>query len=149
MFSIAGRQIAIENYVSNKFWSTFVDSINVFDCRLYGVFVCLCEQRMLCWRCSAGSTEFSLVDYVIEILFTWFWSNIHPINRAYHTLLELQQEKSNLRVYIPNPLHSNSAVIARVGCSRRVHRIVYLVVKKGNILVIILLLKLFITNYCH
>ena len=29
--------MAIENSVSNYFWSTFVDSINVFDCRLSGV----------------------------------------------------------------------------------------------------------------
>ena len=35
------------------------------------------------------------------------------------------------------------------GCSRRVHKIVYLAVKKGNILVNILLQKIFIVNYCH
>ena len=29
--------MAIENYVSNDFLSTFVDSINVFDCRISGV----------------------------------------------------------------------------------------------------------------
>ena len=29
--------MAIENFVSNDFWSTFLDSINVFDCRLPGV----------------------------------------------------------------------------------------------------------------
>ena len=29
--------MAIENTVSNNFLSTFVDSINVFDCRLSGV----------------------------------------------------------------------------------------------------------------
>ena len=32
-----GRQMAIENHVSNDFWSTFVDRINVFDCRISGV----------------------------------------------------------------------------------------------------------------
>ena len=32
-----GRQMAIENPVSNDFWSTFVDRINVFDCRISGV----------------------------------------------------------------------------------------------------------------
>ena len=32
-----GRQMAIENPVSNDFLSTFVDSINFFDCRLSGV----------------------------------------------------------------------------------------------------------------
>ena len=37
----------------------------------------------------------------------------------------------------------------RGGCSRRVHKIVYLAVKKGNILVNILLLKIFIANYCR
>ena len=31
--------LAIENYVSNDFWSTFVDSIIVFDCRLSGVII--------------------------------------------------------------------------------------------------------------
>ena len=31
------RQMAIENFVSNDFQSTFVDSINVFDCPLSGV----------------------------------------------------------------------------------------------------------------
>ena len=31
------RQMAIENTVSFDFWSTFLDSIGVFDCRLPGV----------------------------------------------------------------------------------------------------------------
>ena len=31
-----GRQMAIESSVSNDFLSTFIDSINVFDCRLSG-----------------------------------------------------------------------------------------------------------------
>ena len=35
--SPVGRQMTIENSVSNDNWSTFVDSINVFDCRLSGV----------------------------------------------------------------------------------------------------------------
>ena len=35
------------------------------------------------------------------------------------------------------------------GCSPQVHTIVHLAVKKGNILVNILLLKIFFTNYCH
>ena len=30
--------MAIENSVSNNFLSKFVDSVNVFDCRLSGVF---------------------------------------------------------------------------------------------------------------
>ena len=37
----------------------------------------------------------------------------------------------------------------RVGCSRRVHRIVRLAVKKVNLLLNILLLKIFFANYCH
>ena len=36
-----------------------------------------------------------------------------------------------------------------VGYSGRVHRIVYLANKKGNILVDILLLKIFFANYCY
>ena len=35
--SVFGRQMTIGNSVSNDFLSTFVDSINVFDCRLSGV----------------------------------------------------------------------------------------------------------------
>ena len=35
--SQVGRQMEIDNSVSNDFLSTFVDSINVFDCRLTGV----------------------------------------------------------------------------------------------------------------
>ena len=29
--------MAIENSVSNDFWSMFVDSVNIFDCRLPSV----------------------------------------------------------------------------------------------------------------
>ena len=36
---------------------------------------------------------------------------------------------------------------SRAGCSRRVYRIVYVAVKKGNILVNILLLEIFFANY--
>ena len=32
-----GRLMTIESSVSNYFWSTFVDNIDVFDCRLSGV----------------------------------------------------------------------------------------------------------------
>ena len=35
--SRVGRQLTIENFISKDFWSTFVESINVFDCRLPGV----------------------------------------------------------------------------------------------------------------
>ena len=38
---------------------------------------------------------------------------------------------------------------SRGGCSRRVHKTVSQAVKKGNIVVNILLLKIFIANYCH
>ena len=55
-------------------------------------------------------------------------------------------------VHAREPLSSNSAdslLTSRGGCSRRVHKIVYLAGKKSNILVNILLLKLFIADYCH
>ena len=32
-----GRKMAIENAISNDFWYTLVDSINVFDCHLSGM----------------------------------------------------------------------------------------------------------------
>ena len=42
--------MAIENTISNYFWSTFVDSINVFDFRLSDVFyastVCSLQIRL-------------------------------------------------------------------------------------------------------
>ena len=37
--SPVGRQMTIVNSVPNDFWSTFVDSISVFDCRLPGVYL--------------------------------------------------------------------------------------------------------------
>ena len=37
LLSPVWRQIAIENPISIDFWSTFLDSIGVFDCRLPGV----------------------------------------------------------------------------------------------------------------
>ena len=36
--SPGGRLMAINNYVSNYFWSTFVDNFDIFDCRLSGVY---------------------------------------------------------------------------------------------------------------
>ena len=36
-FVASGTTMAIENFVSNDFGSTFADSVNVFDCRLSGV----------------------------------------------------------------------------------------------------------------
>ena len=38
---------------------------------------------------------------------------------------------------------------SRVGCSWQVHKIVYMAVKMGTILVNILLLKIFFADYCH
>ena len=35
--SLGWRQMAIKNYVSNDFLSTFLDGIGIFDCRLPGV----------------------------------------------------------------------------------------------------------------
>ena len=35
--SPVGRLMPIENSVSDYFWSTFVDNVDVFDCRLSGV----------------------------------------------------------------------------------------------------------------
>ena len=48
-------------------------------------------------------------------------------------------------------LYPNSAVIVRWFYSRRVHRIeyMYIAVKKGDIVVNILLLNIFIANYCY
>ena len=37
--SPVGQQMTMENSVSNDFLSTFIDSIDVFDCRLPGVIV--------------------------------------------------------------------------------------------------------------
>ena len=42
---------------------------------------------------------------------------------------------------------TQTAQSSRDGCSQRVHKIVYLAVNKGNILVNILLLKIFIVNH--
>ena len=39
------QQMAIENSVSNKFLSTFLDSIGIFDCRLTGVVFRTYETR--------------------------------------------------------------------------------------------------------
>ena len=44
---------------------------------------------------------------------------------------------------------TRTAQSSRGGCSRRVHKIEYLAVKKGNILFNVLLLKIFIANYYH
>ena len=44
---------------------------------------------------------------------------------------------------------TRTAQSSRGGCRRRVHKIVYLAVKKGHILVNILLLKIFIVNLYH
>ena len=41
--------MAIKNFVSNDFLSTFVDSINVFDCRLPGVSIFV-EKLAVFWH---------------------------------------------------------------------------------------------------
>ena len=50
-WSPVGRLMAIENYVSNYFWSTFVDNIDVFDCHQSGVnslYASLCYGGHFC-----------------------------------------------------------------------------------------------------
>ena len=44
---------------------------------------------------------------------------------------------------------TRTAQLSRGGCSRRVHKIKYLAVNKGNSLVNFLLLKILIANYYH
>ena len=44
---------------------------------------------------------------------------------------------------------TRTAQSSRGGCSRRVHKIVHLAVKKGNTLINILQVKVLIANYCH
>ena len=49
--SPVGRLMAIENSVSNYFWSTFVDNIDVFDCHQSGVnslYASLCYGGHFC-----------------------------------------------------------------------------------------------------
>ena len=71
--SLVWQQMAIENSVSNDFWSTFLDSIAVFDCRLPGVFTIQVEiatgftvwqgwcsyQIQIDYLCSLWSYQFS------------------------------------------------------------------------------------------
>ena len=55
-----GRQMTIENSVSNDFWSTFVDSINVFDCRLSRVELRIPKMDVVEWwyyYCTSRLTE--------------------------------------------------------------------------------------------
>ena len=59
--SSVGRLMAIEKYVSNYFWSMFVDNIDVFDCHQSGVnslYASLCYGGHFCiqlnkniWNC--------------------------------------------------------------------------------------------------
>ena len=53
--SPVGRQMTIENSVSNDFASTFVDSINVFDCSLSSVDTITIARPSMC--------VFSIVEY--------------------------------------------------------------------------------------
>ena len=60
-WSPGGRHMAIEKSVSNYFWSTFVDNIDVFDCHQSGVnslYASLCYGEHFCiqlnkiiWNC--------------------------------------------------------------------------------------------------
>ena len=61
--------MAIENSVSNDFLSTFIDSINVFDCHLSSVVLtwCLCGRNMLLIFFSA--TYFNVLLYYLFLSF--------------------------------------------------------------------------------
>ena len=71
---------------------------------------------------------------------------------SFHFMLSFLKICNAICVYIGfharEPLYLNSAVITW-GLQSTSAQIVYLAVKKGNILVKILLLKIFIANYCH
>ena len=58
-----------------------------------------------------------------------------------------RQYQRTYRIEAPEPC-TRTAQSSRFGRNRRVHRILYLAVKKGNILVNILLLKILFANYC-
>ena len=66
-FSIAicpvGRQMTIESSISNNCWSTFIDSINVFDCRLSGVFDLFRYTRLNTRR---KENAFLTIDFIIS-----------------------------------------------------------------------------------
>ena len=49
--------MATKNYVSNDFWSAFVDSMNVFDCRLSGVNKNYDELPSMQWERSGSVVE--------------------------------------------------------------------------------------------
>ena len=57
-----GQQMAIENSVSNDFLSTFVDSINVSDCRLSGVISLLAESYQTLFLLDSPKTFFEIKD---------------------------------------------------------------------------------------
>ena len=44
-----GRLMTIENSVSNYFWSTFVDNVDVFEFRLSGVNLCTVDISAYNW----------------------------------------------------------------------------------------------------
>ena len=58
-------QMAIKNSVSNDFWSTFVDSINVLDCRLSGMWI---VKKIFVMSPGACVPELGCVDYVMTAL---------------------------------------------------------------------------------
>ena len=60
-----GRKIAIENLVSNEFRrSTFVDSINVFDCRLSGVIRYFQSDLSFGWTYSKDSFLLGIIAHI-------------------------------------------------------------------------------------
>ena len=77
---------------------------------------------------------------------------IHVIYHAYKiqmgTVRKMLYNNSGTFITLEN--HCTQTVqSSRGGCSRQVHKKEYLAVNKGNILVNVLLLTIFITNYYH
>ena len=54
--------MAIEKYVSNYFWSTFVDNIDVFDCNQSGV------NSLYASLCYGGHYSIQLKNSYLELL---------------------------------------------------------------------------------
>ena len=75
--SPAWRQMAIKNTVSIDFWSTFLDSIGIFDCRLPGVNLFMSKQN----RCPA-ELENLFVYYRAPSHMHWFPKGWYSFLRA-------------------------------------------------------------------
>ena len=102
-----------------------------------------------------------MIFFIVVVVY--FIENIHSCLK----LLNLLNESSILSLYLffvfnntckiylssdINTLENHcirTAQSSRGGCSRRVYKIMYIAVKKGNIFVIFLLLKILIANYNH